>query len=188
MTIYIPNIPQPNDDPTQSQSQLLGNFGKLNTDFSVNHVPFTAGGNNGTHTIVNFPVTQNADPTPAGLASALYTKTVNSLGELFFTNSSFVRQLTDLPLINSGTSYGITTPWGLIINFGVGTATSSGNPNNFAIPFPNSCFSVVANVINSANPVGAAVVIPGGGPPITSFKLFNNNAMPFGCYYIAIGN
>ena len=51
---YHPSIPQANDDPTVSQGQLLDNFGTLNTDFAINHVAFTAGGNAGFHKIVQF--------------------------------------------------------------------------------------------------------------------------------------
>lgn len=97
---YHPNIPQANDDPSVSQGDLLDNFTKLNTDFSVNHIPFTAGGNKGFHTLVQFPTVQNADPTVVGLESAVYPKAGPIDPQLFFNNLNNVFQLTDLPAVN----------------------------------------------------------------------------------------
>lgn len=97
---YHPNIPQANDDPSVSQGDLLDNFMKLNSDFSVNHIPFTAGGNKGFHTLVQFPTIQNADPAVVGLESAVYPKLGPADPQLFFNNLNNVFQLTDLPIVN----------------------------------------------------------------------------------------
>jgi hypothetical protein len=104
---YHPNIPQANDDPTVSQGQLLDNYGKMNTDFGVNHVPLTAGANNGFHTLVQFPTVLVSDPAVSGLQSALYPKAdVNNIPQLFFENLNVVYQLTNLPFVN-GTITGV---------------------------------------------------------------------------------
>lgn len=103
---YHPNIPQANDNPTVSQRQFLDNFIKLNSDFSINHVPFTAGGNKGFHTLVQIPSPLEVIPDLVGLESLLYTDTsINPLDstesvEFFFKNSEATRQLTKLPYVN----------------------------------------------------------------------------------------
>jgi len=105
---YHPSIPQATDDPSISQGQLLDNFGKLNTDFAVNHVAFTAGGNNGFHKLVQFTNVLAADPSVSGVQSAVYTKTVNSAPQLFFNNSTNVYPLTGLAFVN-GTITAVVT-------------------------------------------------------------------------------
>ena len=89
---YNPNIPQALDDPSVSQGQFLNNFFLLNQYFDVNHVPFTAGGNNGLHDKVNFPVSVS-DPNLTSPQSSVYPKTfidpitLASSLELFFQNN-----------------------------------------------------------------------------------------------------
>jgi len=68
---YNASIPQATDDPTQSQAQFLANFGILNTDFSVNHQPFTSGNNPGLHTQIQFPA-DISDPTYGTTIISLY--------------------------------------------------------------------------------------------------------------------
>ncbi len=97
---YHPNIPRANDNPTVSQGQLLDNFGTLNTDFAINHVPFTAGGNAGFHTKVQFTDVLVADPVVTGTQSAVYPKLVDGEPQLFFNNPVQVYPLTGLPFVN----------------------------------------------------------------------------------------
>lgn len=104
---YHPNIPQATDDPTVSQSQLLDNFGKMNTDFAINHVALTAGGNNGFHKLVQFTNVLPTDPVVTGVQSAVYPKNVDGSPQLFFNNVSQVYPLTGLRVIN-GTITNIT--------------------------------------------------------------------------------
>ncbi len=97
---YHPNIPQANDDPSVSQGDMLDNFIKLNSDFSVNHVPFTSGGNRGFHTLVQFPTVQASDPAVSGLESVVYPKAGPTDSELFFRNVNSISQMTNLPVVN----------------------------------------------------------------------------------------
>lgn len=137
MAVYNQNIPQPGDDPTSSQTDLLGNFGKLNTDWAINHTPLTSGGNNGFHTKVQFPTVQVSDPVLTGLQSQLYPKTDgNGNTALFFANSAKVFQLTDLSVTNVGTDYGFTTPFGIIFNSG--TVPAGTTTVTFAVPFSSN--------------------------------------------------
>lgn len=108
--VYNPNIPQPNDDPTQSQSSILQNFGKINSDWLVNHVALTAGANNGFHTLVEYAGVLGSDPTVSGLQSSVYPKNGLTTGipQLFFNNFLSSFQLTGLDVVN-GTISGLTT-------------------------------------------------------------------------------
>lgn len=58
---YNPLIPQPTDDMSDSQGDLLTNFGQLNTVYSEDHVAFDASADKGKHKKVSF-VSQGNDP------------------------------------------------------------------------------------------------------------------------------
>lgn len=58
---FNPAIPQPNDDMSESQGDLLINMGELNTVFGEDHEPFTASVNKGKHKKVTF-TSQGNDP------------------------------------------------------------------------------------------------------------------------------
>lgn len=143
---YFPNIPQPNDDPSDSQSELLANFGKMNSDFSINHTALTSATNQGMHTLLNFSNVQGADPDLASPKSSVYTKTVSGSPELFFQNgntSADVVQLTNLPDNLSGTNRTFETPWGFRLH--VGSAAAS--PVSYADPFTSAGFTLFAILV-----------------------------------------
>lgn len=139
------SIPQAGDNPTISQGQLLTNFSVLNTDFSVNHQPFTSGNNPGLHTQIQFPA-DIADPSLTAPQSSLYIKTSGSTHELFYQNNNSTSypalvQLTGLPIVTStpgATGYGFQSPWGLIFNFGTVPSNNATLPITFQVPFINS--------------------------------------------------
>lgn len=81
--MFDPAIPQPTDVLSDSQSDLLTNFGQLNTQFSVNHVAFDDGSSDkGKHKFVTF-VEQAAAPTTIGDEYALYALDSNGQPELY---------------------------------------------------------------------------------------------------------
>lgn len=84
--VYFPNIPQPGDRPSDSQSQILQNFQTLDTVFTVDHVAFSLGVNPGKHKQVTFD-TNHPAAAPAGTESVLYTKNIGGVPELFWRNS-----------------------------------------------------------------------------------------------------
>lgn len=132
---YNPNIPFSTDDPKVSQGQILGNFGKANSDFDVNHYTFTQAINAGFHRLVQFRAALAVDPNQNDPISSLYTKTVAGKSELFFQNGNLgtdVYQMTALPVTTVGTNYSVTTPWKLQIQMG----TSAASPVTFSNPFP----------------------------------------------------
>jgi hypothetical protein len=67
MSIFNPNIPQPNDDLSDSQGQILQNFNKANSSFGIDHYSFSdLTVNNGKHNQVTTPAF--VDNPPTGLA------------------------------------------------------------------------------------------------------------------------
>lgn len=192
MTVFNPSIPQPNDDPTFSQADLLNNFGKLNTDWAVNHVPLTSGGNNGFHTKVQFPNVLPSDPVGlTGNQSVVYPK-IGSGGKpsLFFANSTTVYELSNITTVISGNDNGIVTPFGFTINAGVMAAGVT--TVTFAIPFTNGkVFSLLltpsdpatvpfVSVLSITTSLGAVV---GFVANVVTISPLNTTV-----YYFAIGN
>ncbi len=57
MVNYLPNIPQANDDLSDSQPQILNNFTKADSSFGIDHYAFSdATANNGFHKQITNPV------------------------------------------------------------------------------------------------------------------------------------
>jgi len=79
---YQPSIPQPNDDMSDSQADLLGNFQQLNTQFGVNHVAFDDATNPGKHNMCTF-VEQAADAPSAEGEHLIYSKDDSGDTELY---------------------------------------------------------------------------------------------------------
>ena len=138
---YSPNIPQPGDDPKESQALLLNNFTLLNNRWSVNHVALTSSSNVGYHTKIFFAAPITAPGLDAPLAS-LYTKTINGASELFYQNGAAAGdevQLTNITPVTVGTQHFLVTPWNMEIQMGSGQGTNA-HPRvlTFSTPFSNA--------------------------------------------------
>ena len=111
MSVYLDNIPESNNRLSVSQGQFLVNFGQLNTQFGIDHVPFrTIGGANGSgfHNQVTLAA-DVASPSIAGAVGSVHANTYNTNHELFYKNAVRDMQITSssfktyTPTINSGT-------------------------------------------------------------------------------------
>jgi hypothetical protein len=191
--VYLPNIPQPTDDPaTQSQAQFLENFQQLDTQFGFDHIAFSAGADNGEHVKVTFNDV-SADPGLASPKASCYTKAdAGGSTQLFYENFDVVaganvrRQLTNLTVTQAGTNYGITTPWGLIQNWG--SITSNANTPvaaTFAVPFTSSVHSITVSAV-SDNGTGRSAVVSSGSVGLNTFSVRSTNGGML-VYYYAIG-
>jgi transcriptional regulator of nitric oxide reductase len=165
---YNRNIPQPNDFISKSQGQILGNFqtidagstgGAGDVGFSRNHITMTDGTNGGLHYRVDY-FNAVTDPAIVGFVASLYAKTVSNV-ELFYRNAAAIYQLTNLPVVSSGTSFGITTPWGLKLNWGrvasVTSAFATSIPFQVAFTAQPSLMLTVENAGGSADGSSASV-------------------------------
>jgi hypothetical protein len=175
---YLPGIPNATDKPSQSQGQIKDNFTALNNLFGINHVKFDAT-DGGEHTLVTFNDVQAVDPTVAAPKTALYTKTIAGLQELFFENSTGVKPISGGLNLGNNT---ITFPSGLIIKWGqqggIGTSLTT---VNFPTSFPSSCLAVVCCAISSHGYAMAA-----NNFTASSFQAVSNQSGT-AVSYIAIG-
>lgn len=190
--VYLNNIPQPGDSPaTQSQADLLENFAQIDSQYGTagDHVAFTAGADNGMHK----QVTLNgviADPGLADPRASLYLKTVAGDSELFFEKfdnaavANLVQQMTNLTITSVGTDRSITTPWGIIIKFGVSFAMVAGQAITFAGgAFPNNAYCVVM----TSNETNANRTVSYNALGVAGFTAYGTNNNLF-FSYIAIGD
>ena len=162
MSSYNASIPQPNDLLSDSQGQILQNFGALNTVYGTNHFPFD---NNmisqiGKHKFVQMPVTT----TPVTLANegTLYSKAVTGGTALFFTRdvTSDVQLTSPVFTAPVAATNGYTfIPGGLILQWGTVTPITSTGTVLFSaanIAFPNNCFNVQCTLSPATPPTGNA--------------------------------
>lgn len=150
---FNPAIPQPGDIISQSQKQLLTNNTALDNTFGVDHYKFSATTNAGSHQQISFPLNPTPPAVPTDPASFLYTNQAGPSGsqvsQLFFENAKGIQQLTgDVSAISNGYT---TLPGGIIFQWGIGIANTSGASISFPVPFTAACFSVVATVLNSGS-------------------------------------
>jgi len=137
---FNPAIPAAADDPSVSQGQMLTNFNLINTYFSTDHIALNAGADQGEHQQVTINSVV-ADPGLADPKCSLYIKTVAGDSELFFekfdnvAGANLVQQMTNLAITTVGTNNGVTTPWGLIINWGTYSTLAASLAITFAVPF-----------------------------------------------------
>lgn len=142
---YNQSVPATGHSGSQDYQDIQGNFVQIQTSFSVDHEPLASGGGiDGYHKKVTLaaPIT---DPNLAANVSSVYSKLVSSVPQLFFQNgalASNVSQLTGNAVL-TGSEYTVVTPWGLILKFGLGTASNAGIVNNFAVAFPNTAAGIL---------------------------------------------
>ncbi len=186
---FNPNIPQPTDDLSDSQGQILTNFSSCNTSFGVNHYAFSdVTANNGKHKFMQMPQ-QVAAPVTAGNELALVAIDQSGETELCYrkpTNGAVI-QLTGVDVVSTqnGTTF---LPGGMILKWGTFTyANSTSTVVTFPIAFPNNCFSVQITVLSP--PATAFIGTLRLAPTKTSFSAGQDTTYNGRTgYYMAIGN
>jgi hypothetical protein len=144
MSSYTANIPQPADDPTQSQNQILENFQSLNTIYgsSGDHYPWTnttsaEGSRHAKVTLPGLPTTNapgNAVPTPGNNELVIFAVTSGGETKPFYRRDTMT----------------VNAPLAPIIAFA--RATASGSPlaaSFIGQPFNINAVSVTGNSVNS---------------------------------------
>lgn len=168
---FLPNIPQPTDQISISQGNILNNFGILGAIAGNTNPASTSINNTSGFNFINFPVNTIPPITfPAGnigLYAGLNPTT--SQNELYInkTNQATVTQIPATASILSITSApaSATAGWtylpsGLIIQWGSGTVTVPQNFTDvdFPISFANQCLVVIATPTNSNNGVTTPLI------------------------------
>lgn len=197
MTVYSASIPQPTDLISNSQSDILGNFAQLNTQFAIDHSAFNTGSGNGTgfHKQITMPTTV-APGAQTNPQSVWHTKA--GVGGVY-TNYSlpfFKNQSGDLPLApdlsSTGTNYGYQQG-NLIYNFGRAEINqgSQSTTVTWKVPFTTSVLMMQmtkdgnglgsSGNTNTCNATATSLTVG----TFTSQTSLASGPMPF--YYLAIG-
>ena len=196
MVDYNPSIPQPTDNLSNSQGQMLNNFTQLNNIFDINHFTWNdaVSADRGMHRKVDLPAT-TVVVAPAGLSSVVYSKTVAGVAGLYFDNavgsSAVWRGGSGDGLITSttggnATSGTMTFPNGIILKWGYVASVADATPINFPVAFPNFCFTVVPSALNN-NPAVRSLYVQPGSISKTAFSVRTSSGS-MGVTYWAIGN
>ena len=181
---YLPNIPANTDLISNSQSQIQGNFQKIDPGttgsgigFARNHVTMTDGTNGGLHNEIDF-YQALASPTISGFVGALYPKTVTNI-ELFYKNGSKDMQVSNSLLTNT-LGEGMM-PGGLQIR-SANLVMQAAGPVTFSRVFPNACIAVTCNSdTGTQTPIFVGNLSPSG------FTFARQGAGLTTIYYIAVG-
>lgn len=155
---YNQNIPQPTDQLSQSQGDILANFQAIKTLIDVNHEDFASvsAGNHKqvifTDQTANLPISVTG--TQLGMYNALFATT--AVQELFIKTAGGIT----VPFTaTAGNSAGFTfLPSGIVLQWGVNTLTGLDSVT-FSIPFPTNCFIAFANVVSNSLTYNAAVAV-----------------------------
>ena len=112
MSTYFNNIPQSDDDPTDSQPQLLSNFQAILNAQNRNHVDFNDLANSGRHEVIELK-DQASNPTPISGFGDLFVKKVGVEPQnlFFLDDNSKEFQLTNA--FTANTKGQATLPGGL---------------------------------------------------------------------------
>ena len=186
-------IPAATDLISQSQSQIQTNFSQSNTAFGIDHTAFDVVSNQGKHKKSTY-VEQAADPATSANEVALYSKDLAAVSTLFLrkeSNGTVVQMSGQDPTAAAAGSTFL--PGGIIMKWGTVSAATA-NPITFASAFPNNCWSVVAQPINSnaatvANDYVYIYSVTTSGFSATGVRrtsLVANTS--FNYFYIAVGN
>ena len=200
---YDPNIPQPSEDPSTSQGEILSNFQVLGADFQVNHVPLGAITNAGKHNFVEL-VNQAGVPSATTSEGTIYSKAVTRNGittsETFYTpdNTGDEYQLTQIITAQKATfstNPGFTfLPGGLILMWGtIAPSSNVTNAVNFAgLGLPNftsiyqASFTTMRNG-NSSPGSTFVIFIDNSSLGNTGFNIINRSTHTYGFYWTALG-
>jgi len=197
---YQPGIPGANDSLDVSQVDLQNNFTAINTYIGIDHVAFDAASAQGEHKKITLNDVLGADPGLTNPKSSIYSKTIahggTNFSELFFESTSaagagsnIIRQLTGIEPSNAGTDWGITTPWGMKLNWGSTTTAASGGlvTVTFQVPFTSAVHSIIVTPVSDVNGSSAnrGAWVSTGSVGLNSFGIKGTNS--FTVYYFAIG-
>lgn len=184
MSTYTSNIPQPGDNPSQSQDQILQNFQSISTVNGVNHVAFNDA-NEGKHKFLQMPE-QGSAPTTASDEGGLYTKAVSAVTQLFWRNENngTEQQFTNTSPSASGSDFAWNFANGLQIRFGTKSHTGTSTAITFSTAFTNNAYSAFLTPIGGA---ATTVAWNAQGLSTTGFTLASISSGTGSFYYLAVG-
>ena len=202
MVNYDPDIPQPGDNLSDSQGEMLNNFTQLNNIFDSDHFTWNNStvANRGLHRQITFPAVLSADPTPTGAKSVIYSKAISGVSTAFFANSAGASAIwaggsgpgiVSLTHGGNDTNGLLTLGNGLILQWAkASVATNVPATIVFPTPFPNACFTVLVSCDSPPAPGVRAGVASVAQNSVTAsqFIAIQNIGFTASIRYLAIGN
>lgn len=143
MSTYTSNIPQPTDNPSSSQDQILQNFQSISTLVAVNHVQFNDA-DEGKHKFLQMPE-EAAAPATAANEAAIFSQESSLTGstELVFRRESNGSQV-EFTGFQGATNGWTRLPSGILLKWGTGTGSGISS-TNFPVAGTIPVFSAVYN-------------------------------------------
>jgi hypothetical protein len=131
---YTPNIPQANDNISDSQPLLLGNFQQIATAFNKNHGNFNAA-DEGKHTFLQLPEKAPA-PTTAANEAGLYAAegAMSGITELVFRRENDGTSIPFTEFLGAQVGW-FRLPCGLLVKWGLKTTIAGLNSGVNAITY-----------------------------------------------------
>ena len=203
---FNPNIPQPNGFLADSQGQIKNNFTFSNGVMEINHYPFNdTTANKGKHKWSEY-VNQTGLPlTQAAGEGTLYTKSVSSESQLFYSPDATTRQYqisrfieASFALFATNTNYpqvpavptqfgGFTwLPGGLLLQYGRADNPGGSGTVKFPVSFTSDVFLVQLTPRNDGSHSAFTYYID-GAPAITSFSYRGSTTGSNALFWLAIG-
>lgn len=171
-------IPAAGNNPSLDQQPMMQNFANINSYLGVDHTTPGTNPGDGQHNQVTFHINQSA-PSIANGVSGLFANLVSSASQLFFQNASGSVQLTGLTISGGGGNFGISTPWGIKLNWGVVVPSSGGTSVTFAVAFSSNTnvflsaqstsTGNVANIVTASSITGSGFKAYSSGSPSTNY-------------------
>jgi hypothetical protein len=188
MTVYTANIPQPGDDPSQSQGQILQNFQSLQDAQDKNHVTLQDITNRGLHKFLQMPE-QGSDPTTAVNQGGLYCKDIAGFTRLVFRqeNNGTIIQMTGIDPVSATNGYTFL-PGGLLLQWGTSAVNGAPAITNilFPITFPANCFNVSITPVRNVTNVDIVYLVAKNNVNFTARNTSSSGITSIN--WIAIGN
>jgi hypothetical protein len=190
---YSPTTPTGTVPLNQDYVNLQTNFQVLDTDFGINHIPFSQTPNKGKHTFIQLPNTtlaainaSSGGPLVVG-DETLYSKAFVQ-GELAFTrgNSGVEIQLTGPGNPVAAATGSTFLAGGIILQWGTVSFAGTGNyPVSFSPTF-GTVFTVIGSGQTNTSPTNDAFIIQ-STISTTGFTVKNLSASLTGFGWFAIG-
>ncbi len=186
---FTRDIPVTNNDPSIDQPVITENTNSTDSILKVDLFGFNDN-NGGTHQKSTY-VVQVSDPVPVntnGAQGIVYSKTVNSIAEIFVNRfgSATPVQLTSGAVSISSTGYTFL-PGGVIFQWGAINFASGSSNVTFPIAFPNAFFGAQITGSNSTTPSSNGIMTYSASSQ-AGFTAYQNGSSATTGFYIAIGN
>jgi len=211
---YNPLIPQAGDRPTDSQQDILDNFGSIHSVFALNHYTFNDAtvAYRGKHkycSLVSQALAPAAGPATGATELALYTKDVLAQAitdpQVFLRRKSsgteiqmsclgdpaWVNPMPLLPNQRAGSSFlpgGFLIQWGYVNAADVGHDPNESNAIKFPIKFSAAPYCILVTAQRQAGASATPMFVSTTTVPTqTKFYIVNTHSVSHDCTWIAIG-